>query len=349
MARQLARIARIDAIRPIEGADAIEAAMVGGWPVVIKKGEFKPGDLGVYFEIDSFLPQGNPAWQFLVDKSSRTYEGLQGHVLRTARLRGQVSQGLLLSLDSLAHTDLDRTALQPGFEVTSYLGVQKYEAPIPAELAGLARGLFPSRVPKTDQERIQNLSAELEGWRAEGDAGALTWEVTEKLEGASCSYIWLDGELHVCSRNIDLLETEGNSLWRLVRELDIEAKLRSMFGTRNVALQGEIVGNGIEGNIYSLKNQRFYLYDVYDADAAQYFRAPQRQDLVKELGIQHVPVLCERFVLDSSWNMESLLLKADGESQLKKGQLREGEVYKAIEKPVSFKAVSNKYLLKQKN
>lgn len=349
MARQLARIVRIDSIRPIEGADTIEAAVVGGWTIVTKKGDFQPGDLAVYFEIDSFLPAGNPAWQFLVDKSARVYEGQTGHVLRSMRLRGQVSQGLLLGMQSLSSAALPPELLVPGLEVTDLLGVLKYEPPIPAELAGLARGLFPSRVPKTDQERIQNLAYELGGWQAAGDAGELTWEVTEKLEGASCTYAWLDGELHVCSRNIDLLETEGNSLWMLARKLEIEEKLRALFRTRNVALQGELVGFGVQGNIYGLNNQRFYLYDAYDVDGASYYRSGARRDLAKEMGVEHVPVIQERFVLNSQCSMDYLLTKADGDSALKKGQLREGEVYKALEKPVSFKVVSNKYLLKQKN
>lgn len=349
MTRQLARIVRVDAIRPIEGADAIEAAVVGGWTIVTKKGDFQPGDPAVYFEIDSFLPQGNPSWQFLVDKSARVYEGQTGHVLRSMRMRGQVSQGLLLGMQSLQGSSLPPEALVPGLDVTQLLGVQKYEPPIPAELAGLARGLFPSRVPKTDQERIQNLAYELAQWQAAGDAQELTWEVTEKLEGASCTYAWLDGELHVCSRNIDLLETEGNSLWLLARKLDIEDKLRALFGTRNVALQGELVGFGIQDNIYKMNGQRFFLYDTYDVDGARYYRSGERRDLAKEMGIDHVPILAEQFVLGSQHTMEALLVKADGESTLRKGQLREGEVYKAIEKPVSFKVVSNQYLLKQKH
>ena len=89
--RKLATIRKIDTISPIEGADLIEVASVGGWNVVTKRGEFKAGDLAVYFEIDSFLKEGNPAWQFLVDKSSRMFDGERGHVLRTVKLRGVYS------------------------------------------------------------------------------------------------------------------------------------------------------------------------------------------------------------------------------------------------------------------
>lgn len=94
--RKLVTVRKIDRVDPIEGADAIEVATVEGWQVVTKKGEFHPGSYCVYFEIDSFLPDGHPAWQFLVDKQGRTFEGKLGHRLRTVKLRGTLSQGLVL-------------------------------------------------------------------------------------------------------------------------------------------------------------------------------------------------------------------------------------------------------------
>lgn len=99
--RKLASIRVIDDVEPIIGADAIEVVTLGGWKVVTKKNEFSKGDLCVYFEIDSFLPAGVPAWQFLVDKSSREFEGVVGHRLRTIKLRGAVSQGFVLPISSL--------------------------------------------------------------------------------------------------------------------------------------------------------------------------------------------------------------------------------------------------------
>src|SRR5437868_5252327 len=93
--RVLASFRTVDAIEPIEGADAIELAVVGGWKVVTKKGEFNSGDLCVYVEIDSFMPDGVPAWQFLIDKQPKMMGGAKGHKLRTIRLRGQTSQGLI--------------------------------------------------------------------------------------------------------------------------------------------------------------------------------------------------------------------------------------------------------------
>lgn len=342
----MAKIVQIDAIIPIIGADAIEGAKLGGWTVVVKKGEYKPGDMAVYFEIDSFLPEGNPHWQFLVDKSSRMFGDVRGHVLRSVKLRGQVSQGLLLGLAVLRDSGLKDEALAIGEDVGDALGIVKYEPPIPADLAGVARGLFPSRVAKTDQERVQNLAEELFVWANDDQ---LTWEVTEKLEGSSCTFAWLDDDLHVCSRNIDLMETEGNSLWKVAKELNIREKFAAGFKGRNLALQGEIVGFGIQGNIYGLRAQKFFLFDIYDADQSRYLAPPERNQISQHMGLEQVPVVDSAFRLPTHNTMDSLLAMADGHSALKNVQLREGLVFKSNQKTLSFKTVSNKYLLKQSN
>ncbi len=338
--RKMACVVTVDDVQPIAGADAIEAARIGGWAVVIKKGEFRPGDRGVYFEIDAFLPEGNPGWQFLVDKSARVVDGVRGHVLRTVKLRGQVSQGLLI-----APALLGLAGLEAGQDVGEALGVLKYEFPVPAEISGVARGPFPWRVAKTDQERIQNLADELAAWHAAPSA----WEVTEKLEGTSCTFAWLDGELQVCSRNLSLVEADDNSLWKTAKALDIPSKMARHAGARNLALQGELVGMGIQGNVYGRRAQEFYLYDVYDADAGGYLPAADRQAFAELMGVPHVPVVDPARVLDAGATMTALLAEADGPSVLQPAQLREGLVFKRHDGAASFKVVSNRYLLKQKD
>lgn len=98
MSRKLVTIRTVSDINPIDGADNIECLTVDGWKVVSQKGNFQIGDPCVYFEIDSFLPDGNPLWQDLVDKSQREFEGKKGHVLRTVKLRGVPSQGFAIPL-----------------------------------------------------------------------------------------------------------------------------------------------------------------------------------------------------------------------------------------------------------
>ena len=338
MTRKMATIRRIEEIRPIPKADAIEAARVGGWWVVIRKAEYAVGDLAVYCEIDSFIPTAIAPFLTKPEHYPKVFEGVEGERLRTVKLRGQISQGLLLSIESV-FPGKDRSFYwsQLDTDVSELLGIVKYEAPIPANLAGEVRGMFPSWIPKTDQERVQNLSTELVDWQAQN----LTWEVSEKLEGSSMTVYLRDDDFGVCSRNLDLREAEGNTLWAVARRLDLETLLRST--GRNLALQGELIGDGIQGNIYKLRGQNFYLFDIYDIDAGEYLRPTARRELATRLNIPQAPVLDNAAVLT---DMQALLIKADGKSVMGNvAPWREGEVYKCNELPVSFKVISNRYLM----
>ena len=334
--RKLATVRKIDAIHPIPDADAIEVAAVGGWRVVVKKGEYQAGDLAVYCEIDSWIP--NELAPFLSKgQEPREYNGIKGERLRTVKLRGQVSQGLLLPTTSWIDNHCEE-----GDDLTVYFKIQKYEAPIPAQLAGEVRGLFPSFIPKTDQERIQNLTKELSDWK---DL-SFTWEVTEKLDGSSMTTYVMDDDSGVCSRNLNLKESSTNSLWRVALADSLIDKIKST--NRNLALQGEIIGEGIQGNPYKLKGQQFYLFDIYDIDRGEYLSPSERASLVQELGINHVPIVSsdKNISLD---DVQSLLVQAEGKSQLCATTEREGLVFKSNELEASFKAISNKFLLRGGN
>lgn len=334
MTRKLATIRTIDEIRPIPGADSIEAAVVGGWTVVVKRGEFTVGDLAVYLEIDSWVP--HELAPFLSKGSEpREFNGVRGERLRTVKLRGTLSQGLLLP----RHTALDRTGeITPGMDVTSLLGIQKWEAPIPAQLAGDVAGAFPTVIPKTDQERVQNLTAEFDVWRAQ----AFTFEITEKLDGSSMTVFFKNGEFGVCSRNWSLKETADNTLWSVARRYALE-ELLSTSG-RNLALQGELIGEGIQGNPYRLRGQDFYVFDIYDIDRGEYMLPTARRAFVESRGLKHVPVLHAQYVLNES--LAQVLLNAEGRSVLNAATEREGLVFKCNGGGPTFKAISNRFLLR---
>ena len=336
----MATIRKIDALRPIPGADAIECAIVGGWTCVVKKGEYVAGDLAVYCEIDSWIPY--EVAPFLSKGNfPHVYNEVKGERLRTVKLRGQLSQGLLLPLKELYGLLQGLNNHFEGQDVSENLGIVKYEAPIPASLAGEVKGMFPSRIPKTDQERIQNLSVELEEWKAV----KLTWEVTEKLDGSSMTVYIIDGEVGVCSRNLDLKPNKDNSLWATAYKNEIDVKLIQSLS--NLAIQGELVGNGIQGNIYKMRDQEFYVYDIYDIDAGRYFTPAERVAYCKAWDIKHVPVFKSNFMLTTE-TVADLLQMAEGKSVMGTiaGPEREGLVYKCNERQVSFKTVSNKFLLK---
>jgi RNA ligase (TIGR02306 family) len=343
--RKMATIRTIDSLRPIPGADAIECAVVGGWTCVVKKGEFKAGDAAIYCEIDSFIPTAIAPFLTKPGHYAKTFEGVEGERLRTVKLRGQLSQGLLLNYWNFPSVveafHKTRLATNEPFDVSELLGIAKYEAPIPAALAGEVKGMFPSVIPKTDQERIQNLSAELEEWKAEN----LTWEVTEKLDGSSMTVYVIDGEVGVCSRNLDLKRNSDNSLWRAAIKYSLEEKLIGI--GRNIAVQGELVGNGIQGNMYKMRDQDFLVYDMYDIDSGRYFTPAERKAFVTEYKLNHCPVLHSTTQLLDSDTVESLLRVAEGKSVMGMiGCEREGLVFKCNEKQLSFKAISNKFLLK---
>lgn len=334
--RKMATIRVIDAIGPIDGADAIEVATVGGWKVVVKKGEFTVGDRAVYCEIDSWIP--TELAPFLSKgKEPREFEGVKGERLRTVKLRGQLSQGLLLNLDDVLS---GTNSFQDGDDVSEVLNIRKWEMPMNAQLAGLVKGTFPSQIPKTDQERVQNLKKEIVS--AEG----MMFEVTEKLEGSSMTCYLIDGEFGVCSRNMDLKRDENNAFWATAIREDVESKMRDTGPDAQFAIQGELIGPGIQNNIYKLSRTEFYVFDVYNIQSGEYLTPVFRRALIERMGLNHVPLINPNYPIVAS--IDGLLEAAEGASVLNVKQEREGIVFKQVDGGMTFKAISNKYLLGEK-
>jgi RNA ligase (TIGR02306 family) len=342
--RKLASIKPITYIKSIEGADAIECAIVdGGWPVVVKKGEYKVGDIAIYLEIDSWVPYELAPF-LSKGQEPREYNGVKGERLRTIKLRGQVSQGLLLPIDLTFWRDI-------GTDLTESLGIQKWEPPIPAQLQGSMKGNFPHFIPKTDQERCQNLRKEIfETYKDD------TYEVTLKLDGSSTTIYNMYDDYGVCSRNIDLKETEGNSFWKAARDQNIIEPLRELCKEKHCdyALQGELIGEGIQGNPEKLKGQRFYLFDIYSMTDKRYLAPHERYAVLDQLkmngaDIEHVPIIdCHVFLTTEYKTIDDLLNFAEGPS-LNPQTKREGLVFKSWDSDFTFKAIANSYLLKHKD
>jgi RNA ligase (TIGR02306 family) len=338
--RILASVRRVRAINPIEGADFIVKAQVDGWECVAKKGEFNVGDLGVYFEIDSFLPGQDPRYAFL-EKTFITYEGVVGARIRTQKFKGQIAQGLLLPLNLFPEV----TSPMEGMDLTAILGIKKWERAIPAELAGEIEGAFPVFIRKTDEERIQNLIDVLPI-----EIAGQTFEQTVKLDGTSMTVFFTLQEGQsvsgVCGRNWWLRETENNSLWRVARRNRLLEALVDL--GRPLALQGELIGEGIQGNNEKLKGQEFFLFNVFDIATQCYLSPEERQAVANELRargatVKEVPTLgLVTFPTDTS--VDAILAMADGPSL--NATNREGLVFKRLDGQFSFKAISNWYLAK---
>lgn len=345
MERKLATIRKITNITPIEGADKIELVTVGGWKVVAAKDvNHKVGDLVVYCEIDSFLPI-KEEFEFLRKSSyKKLSDGTEGFRLKTIKLRGQVSQGLILPIKELSIFQFASSSnLSEGDDVTDILGITKYEPPIPAELAGKVKGGFPHFIPKTDEERVQNLSKEYDEWKLQSKH---KFYVTEKLDGSSATYYIKDGVFGVCSRNLELLETEGNTFWKVARELDLENKMKSL--NMNISLQGELIGEGIQGNPYKIKGQTVRFFTGFDIDKFERISFTQLVVMLMELNLQYVPVLNDEFGFVLPDTIEGMLEYAENKSQLNENTEREGVVVRSMDGTISFKAISNKFLLSEK-
>ncbi len=336
--RQLASIQRIKALEPIENADAIVRATVLGWQLVVKKGEFEVGDLCIYCEIDCLMP-ARPEFEFLKPRGMR---------VRTIRLRGQISQGICLPLSFLPENapntveERNPDAFGEGVDVTDILGIVKYEPPIPASLAGIMKGNFPSFIPKTDETRVQVLEDLLTRYKGE------KCFVTEKLDGSSATYFIRNGQFGVCSRNLELLESDENTYWKLAHALDIENKLRSLNG--NFAIQGELIGEGVQGNKYALKGQKVYFFNVFNIDTYAFLGFEDFKKTLEKLDLNIVPVLENDYLLEN--DIPKLVEKALGKSVLKADVIREGIVIRPLVESndaigrVSFKSINPEFLLK---
>ena len=356
MERKLASIQRIREIRPIEGADSIELAIINSWQVVVAKNVgHKVDDFVVYCEIDSFLPI-REEFEFLRKSSYKRMGDQEGFRLKTIKLRGQVSQGLIVPIHVLPLLEM----VHEGQDVTEMLGIVKYEPPIPAQLAGKAKGYFPSFIRKTDEERVQNLTKEYEEWKI---TGSHKFYVSEKLDGSSSTFYVRDGEFGVCSRNLELADPgefipgmvmcedgverpkQENTFWKVAREMGIKEKLLSL--DRNICIQGELIGEGVQKNPYKIKGHTVRFYNAFDIDKQERLGLYEFLDLMGTLEFECVPILILDFQLPQT--IEELLKLAEDKSVLNQNTEREGLVIRSWDMSISFKAISNKFLMKNED
>lgn len=344
MERKMASVQVINGVYPIDGADKICQYGINGWKVVDQVGKYQVGDLVVFCEVDSWIPTKIAPFLTKPGHFPKVYNEVNGEKLRTIRLRKALSQGLILPF-SILNVTADgveyEALLEVGDDASEILGIQKWEPP-PEFSSGDCKGNFPAFIYKTDQERIQNCFRDMEKL-----FDSVKFEVTEKLEGSSITIYHKDGEVGVCSRNLELKEDEANTFWKTALAEGIVPILKD-YGA-NIAIQGELVGAGIQGNIYGLNEHRIYVYDIFDIDNQKYLEPDLVRVLCVRLNLRHVPVINPWHVLTGT-TMDLLLDAADGYSVLNGKVRREGLVYKAdSNERISFKTISNLYLEKQKD
>lgn len=341
----------VDAIEPMD-ADSLEAARIHGWRCVVRKGEFKPGDTGLFFEIDSALNPHDERFAFLKDrcyKQFTVYGELFDECLRikTCKLRGVLSQGLLLPCSKFCEV----RNMKLGEDCTALLAVRHYDEVAEkaarecgSVIAADQKGLFPSFIPKTDEERIQNLDDNtLEQFRDE------PLEVTLKLDGTSATFFCApetrpDDPFGVCSRNFELKDMPS-TYWDTAHELGMPDALDAycLLHDTELALQGEIVGPGIQNNRDRSSERSFNVFRIWNIKEQRWLNWDERYRVCEELKLKHVPVLGTHRIGDFNCDRDAMLKFAEGKTPA--GNEREGLVWKSWDGRFSFKTVSNAYLL----
>jgi hypothetical protein len=353
----LASTQKITAIEPIEGADNIVSAKILGWQVIIKKDEYQVGDLVTYVQIDTKVPE-TEMFEFLRPRDFR---------VRTIKLRNSLSQGLILPHVS---------DTKEGKDVSEYWGIIKYEKPDnnPKELKtrkpktfwgrvkfGLSYGflyvLIPSLKPKTrskfptdlvsitDEERIQNIPQVLNN--------PATYYASYKLDGSSITIInqkyWLGSRLRICSRRFELHD-KHNDWYKAVQETQFKKeidKLVKVFNTRNIIVQGELIGPKFNGNHHGLKKPMIKLFNIFVN--GKKLTPPEFFNVCINNSIPNCP-LFNTFVNDSQTllTVEDLLRIATIKDLYNTNVPAEGLVFRSQNGDVSFKVINNEYLLKKK-
>lgn len=372
MARKLASIQKILDIQPIENADKIELATVLGWHVVVSKSEnHKIGDLVCYVEIDSQCPE-TLLFEFLKERKYR---------VKTIKLRGQISQGLIIPLDKLPKGNY-----KEGQDVTKILGITKYDPEAEKENKLIEQSMknnknpihkklmkykwyrklyskfttptkngFPTWIKKTDEDRIQVLVEKFNDIIAVNDTKkALYFDSTEKLDGQSATYfikkykklgLFTKYDFGVCSRNLRLKTPSNSSYWTIAKKHDMEGILKDMikkYNANSIVIQGEICGTGIQGNKYQIDGYKLFVFNLI-IDNKRY-RTQEVKNILKPYKIETVPILDTNVLLLPS--IDEMVKNAEGKSKIYSKSDREGKVWRSCIGDLSFKVINPKFLLK---
>jgi len=351
----LASVQKIIKLTPIEGADLIETATVLGWEIVVKKNEYKQGDLCCYIQIDTVVPD-KPEFEFLRERKFR---------VRTIKLRKQISQGLIIPLPF--------GYWEEGDDLTEIVGVKKYEKPdnnpdryekprVPKKwykkwiylfkynilykafpsLRRLNRSSFPKNlVSITDEERIQNMPQILDQYKGK------EFVVSYKLDGSSITIIHqkvlFKSKFRICSRRFELHD-KTNDWHKVFEQTNFKEhilKLVKHFKTNDIIVQGEAIGK-FNGNHHNLQKDEIRLFNIYvngkRLNQLNFF------SVCYEHNIPNCPLY--KIVL-MNYDLPQILKESEIKDILNSKVEAEGLVWRCTEDNLSFKVINNKHLLKE--
>jgi RNA ligase (TIGR02306 family) len=320
---KLASVERVKSISPHPNADRLEIAHVLGYTCIVPKDKYTAGELIVLIQPDTVLPDKD--W-------AEFYKKISKNRVKATKLRGYWSYGIIESLNIIpwAHPD----NMFEGHEVSEDLGVIKYETPHPTELN--AKGFIPYSIPKTDEERWQNV-----------DIDSLLGEsvdVTLKVDGQSFTTLYKDGYFGVCGHSLEYKLDCHNNYTAHVKRYKLEEKLSSYCEKHqvNIALRGESYGKGIQSNgnnPHSKLNNGLSFFSVYLIDVNRYAYSNDVhsvENVCNELNLPLVPIIESKVPLTLD-----LIKKYDEELTQINEQPFEGVVIKG--KSFSFKVINKHY------
>lgn len=379
--RELAYVVKVDEIRPIEGADRVEVAIVNGWHIMVRKDQFKPGDLAVYFEIDSKVPAEEP-FMFLEPKhfKIKTQKYFKGTV---------ISQGLLMSFEDFGW---EKDAYKLGDFLTQKLKVTYAVEEDNARKASSAdkykkmaqrhgklfshqpfrwlmrrtwgkKILFlffgktsdkktgwPAWVAKTDEERVENMP-----WIFDNKS---PFVATEKIDGTSTTFTMKrskfgKNDFYICSRNVVFDKPDKNCFYdtnvyiEMAEKYDIEKILESILTDDPtldwITLQGETYGAGIQKRDYGLKEHRFAGFNFITSKEGRW-DSVRAAKFMTQYNIPWVPILDENYILPNT--IEELRAFSHSEGSRIDGVIKEGIVFRSQDGSMSFKCVDPEFLIK---
>lgn len=367
--RKLAHIEIIESLSPIEGADKIEVAQVLGWQCVVKKGEFSVNDKIIYVEVDSVMPE-KPEYEFLRDRKFR---------IRTIKLRGQISQGLVLPLPEMWKI------FDVGIDVTNALGVTKYLSPSEREeisqqerniandknrlrkfmmryswfrklfLSRRQKEGFPYWVSKTDEERIQNMPRALQQFadkevyvteKIDYQSGTWTGKMVSNTTPLIGKFLPKKFKFVVCSRN--LTTNDKNSLyWKIAKKYNIEQILKE---NPTLTIQGEQGDTKVQGNKYGIKEPTMWVFNIIDHEKNYHYSVNEMINFALKYNLTLVPFISQScYLRDLGSTVQELVEFSKGKSVINPKVEREGVVVRCIEdgkKLLSFKVINPDFLLK---
>lgn len=325
---KLATAVKILDLQPIDGADRIEVASVLGYKVVVQKGLYSVGDSAVFIVPDTTVPRA--AWSEFLFKGDKVNDARIR--LKTIRLRKQVSQGLLVP----------NSICQEGEDFTDLLGVEKYEKPIPACLAGDAVGYLPGFLRKTDEDNLRSnvgALAELTGKEV---------YITKKVDGSSGTFFLNGVDFGVCSRKLQIVENDSNTFWKIAKHYNLESGLRA--NGANIAIQGEVYGENIQDNKLGMKGFHLGVFDVWDIDKSAYLGYDDLVKYCQLLGVPMVEVIYKGILTQSL----AELIELSNVQTYANGKFCEGIVIRptqttysdALGRRLSVKVISENFLVK---